>query len=184
MNAEIFDDNSEPDYATAHFVALHKLDSVDLEQGSFNCTAYLSEYHRELGEAPPPFTRELVEALDSMTRLGDDPVEAQLVAEAFLRSHLEIPAGLNDLPISWGFAIRKLILETHWPEFENCTIKDVFGWSYVSRFNGFLHIHFEKPVPAAGTPWCDIGQLIYALHQTMEPGPYTHPNRLCEFTRQ
>lgn len=181
MNANLHDDYNEPDYEAAHFAAFHKMPDYDRDTGQLNCTDYLIEYHSELSEAPPPVTRELLATLDSMPKLGRNTAEAQLVADAFSKSHLEVPEGLHELPVSWGYAIRKVIFETHWPSYTNCRIRDVFGWTYVNRFGAHLHIHFENPLPAK-TPWCDVGQLIHELHYVMEPGPYTPAGRLCEFS--
>lgn len=181
MNTETNNDHHEPDYEAAHFVAYHKMPKEDLQLGILNCTDYLIEYHKELGETPPPVTRDLLHALDTLPKLGRDSVEAQLVAEAFNRSHLDIPSGLHDLPANWGFAIRRIIMETHWPELPSCQIRDVFGWTDIERFGAHLHIQFDQTLDNTSAPWCDIGNLIHQLHLGFEPGPYTPLGRLCEF---
>lgn len=181
MDDEFRDDHHEPDITAAHYTAWHKLETDDKALGILNCTDYLIEYHHELDDASPVISPELLHALDAMPRLGNHTAEAQLVAEAFTRSYLAIPTGLYDLPVNWGYAIRRVMLETHWPEFENCTIKDVFGWSYVSRFGAHLHIQFAEPLSPKSASWSDIGSFILELHQRFEPGPYTPLARLCEF---
>jgi hypothetical protein len=182
MNDEIHDDHHEPDYEAAHYASYHNIYKHDLELGVFNCTNYFLDFHNQLGEQVPLMTKELMSALDSIPTLGSDIAEAQNLAETFARSNLTVPAGLDELPLNWGYVIRRFMLETHWPDFENCTIKDVFGWSYVSRFCGFLHIHYEEPLYRKVMQWSQIGSLILEMHRQLEPGPYTPHSRLCDFT--
>lgn len=175
------DDQIEPDYGSAHYVAFDKMPEENRSAGELNCCEYLIEYHRELREEPMISSPDLINALDAMATIQGDVVEMDLLAQAFERSHLNIPVGLYDLPLLWGRAIREMILETHWPEHENCQIKDVFGWSSVFRIGAHLHICFDSPHPSNRGNWCEIGSLIHELHCRLEPGPYTPKGRLIEF---
>jgi hypothetical protein len=181
MNNNPINEPNEPDYANAHYVAFDKMAEENRLSGQLNCCDYLLEFHRELGEDPASSSLELLRVLNSMPTIRSDVAEMDLLAQAFERSHLQIPAGLYDLPLFWGRAIREMMLKTHWPEHENCKIEDVFGWSAVFRFGAFLHICFDSPYPPNQGHWCEIGSLIHELHTRLEPGPYTAEGRLCEF---
>lgn len=182
MNAEIYDDHYEPDYAAAHYAALYKLDPVDRKYGMVNCTDYLFHYHDELDERPPSPSADLLSVLNRAPTLGDSLLEYELVLETYERSQLHLPLGITDLPFFWATAIRELMLETHWPQYQHCSIGDVFGWGFVARYGACLHINLDVTLPSQQAHWCDVGDFIVRLHQLMEPGPYMPDYRLCEFS--
>ncbi|WPJ95144.1 hypothetical protein SH580_17100 [Coraliomargarita algicola] len=173
--------NYQSDEETAHYVALNQMSEEDLKQGNLACTDYLIEYQRELGipEYAPPNSLSIV--LDSLPTIGSSPTINQQMVELYHASGLEVPTGLFDLPLYWAKPFYELMRETHWPAYQNCTIKDVFGWNLVLRFGGYLHIQFESPLPHKDSHWPEVGEFIVELHRRMEPGPHTPEGRLCEF---
>jgi hypothetical protein len=106
------DDQIEPDYDSAHYVAFDKMPEENRSTGELNCCDYLIEYHRELGEDPMITSPDLLNALEAMTTIRSELAEMDLLAQTFERRHLKIPVGLYDLPLLWGRAIREMILET------------------------------------------------------------------------
>lgn len=180
MNPLMNDDHS-PDYATAHYAARASLSQRDLYHGTLIMANYLYEYQRQLGTpviTPAPGVYAL---LDNAPTIASDPIEKQLTAEAFQSCGLDIPTGLNDLPLTWARAIRETVLETFWPEYSTISVADVFGWATVLRFGPYLHLEYGRPIPRQGVHWDEIGEILVALHQCMEPGPFTPVGRLCEF---
>lgn len=172
----------DSDEATAHYVALHKLSEEERQIGHLNCRDYLIEFHREMGETAPSPPRKLFEVLDAMPTIRSDLAEADLLVQAFERSHLGIPNGLLELPLMWAYPIREMILDTHWPAFPSCHIKDVFGWDMILRIGSHLHLIYPQSLSAQNSHWCDVGAFLLELHRRFEPGPYTPAGRMCEFT--
>lgn len=78
--------------------------------------------------------------------------------------------------------MRELILDTHWPAFPNCHLKDVFGWDMVLRMGSHLHLIYPQGIADQRSHWCDVGAFLLELHRRFEPGPYTPAGRLCEFS--
>jgi hypothetical protein len=173
--------NYQSDEETAHYVAINKMADTDLRNGDLACINYLSEYHRELGTESPEPSAMTGSVLDSLPTIQRSPGVAQSLVELYQVSGLNVPVGLLDLPLYWAKAFHELIGETHWPAYDECSIKDVFGWNLVIRYGGFLHIQFESPIPHLNSHWCDVGRLIVELHERFEPGPTTPLSRLCEF---
>lgn len=171
----------QSDEATAHYVAFHKMNIDDLARGDLACVDYLIEYDREMGIHRPAPPNLLTAVLDQLPSIRSSPEVAQHLVELYQSSGLEIPTGLLDLPYHWAKAFHEVILETHWPAHSNCTIKDVFGWNHVFRFNGHLHIQFESPLPHKGSHWSEVGEFITELHRRFEPGISTPSGRLIEF---
>lgn len=169
------------DEATAHYVAFHKLPEEERQIGHLNCRDYLIDLHEEMSEIAPSPSRELFELLDTMPAIRSDVAESDLLVQAFEHSHLEIPTGLLDLPLTWAYPIREMILDTHWPAYPNCHIKDVFGWDMVLRMGSHLHLIYPQPLSDQSSHWCDVGSFILQLHRRIEPGPYTPAGRICEF---
>lgn len=181
MNENEIHHEYQSDEATAHYVALHKMNDDDLERGDLACVDYLDEYNRELGIrrlAPPVL---LSTVLDELPTIRSSPVIAQHLVDLYHVSDLQVPTGLFDLPLHWAKAFHELIRETHWPAHPQCSIRDVFGWNHVFRFGGYLHIQFESRLPHQGSHWDEVGGFIVELHRRFEPGIDTQPGRLIEF---
>lgn len=88
------------DEATAHFVAFYKVPDEERRIGHLNCRDYLIEFHMEMGETAPSPPPKLFEVLDAMPTIRSDVAEADLLVQAFEGSHLDIPNGLLDLPLT------------------------------------------------------------------------------------
>lgn len=139
MNEQKTDNEYQPDEATAHFVALHKMNPEDLERGDLACVDYLDEFDREMGInrlAPPNL---LSTVLDSLPTIRSSPEVAQHLVDSYDASGLTVPAGLLDLPLQWAKAFHEIIHGTHWPAHSHCSIRDVFGWNHVLRFGALAH---------------------------------------------
>jgi len=182
MNEHIPDHEYQSDEATAHLVALHKMDQCDLKRGELACVDYLLEYDREIGVSRPAPPVLLSSVLDALPTIRSSSADAQHLVELYDASGLGIPVGLLDLPLQWAKAFQEVICGTHWPAYPDCSIRDVFGWNMVLRFGGHLHIHFESQLPHGGSHWDEVGEFIAELHRRFEPGIYTPPGRLIEFT--
>jgi len=181
MNENTTEHEYQSDEATAHYVALHKMNQDDLDRGDLVCVYYLAEYDREMGVfrlAPPVL---LSQVLDTLPSIRSCPASAQSLTELYHMSGIEVPVGLLDLPLQWAKAFHEIIRETHWPAYTDCSVRDVFGWNMVMRFGGHLHIQFESPLPHKGSYWSEVGEFIAELHRRFEPGIHTPRGRLIEF---
>lgn len=181
MNENEIQNDYQSDEATAHYVALHKMNNDDLARGDLVCVDYLIELDQEIGLQRPAPTVLLSEALDALPAIHSSPVVVQQIVELYHASGLEVPTGLLDLPLQWAKAFCELMQETHWPAYQNCTIHDVFGWNHVIRYGAYLHIQFESRLPHESSHWCEVGEFIAELHDRFEPGICTPPGRLIEF---
>ncbi|NBB79774.1 MAG: hypothetical protein GVY36_10055 [Verrucomicrobia bacterium] len=181
MNEHETDNEYQADEATAHYVALRKMNPDDLERGDLACVDYLDEFDREMGVIRPTPPLSLSTLLDALPTIRSSPEVAQHLVDLYHASGLEVPAGLLDLPLQWAKAFHELIRETHWPAHPHCSIRDVFGWNHVLRFGGHLHIQFESRLPHTESHCSEVGGFIAELHRRFEPGIYTAPGRLIEF---
>lgn len=174
-------DTYESDDATAHYVALNKMNPDDLKRGDLICIDYIDEFYRELGITNPTTSVGLGSFYESMPAIASSPEAKQHLSELYCGSGLEVPTGLFELPLYWAKSFHQQIRETHWPAHPNCCIQEVFGWNLVLFFRGYLHIQFQQPIPSMKSHWPEVGEFILELHRNFEPGPFTPPGRLCEF---
>lgn len=181
MNEHQTQNDYQSDEETAHYVALNRMADVDLMHGDLACVNYLREFHCELGTVPQEQSENIGGVLDGLPTIQSSPEMSQYLTELYHSSGLNIPIGLFDLPLQWAKAFSRLIQETHWPAYNNCDIRDVFGWNLVMRYGPYLHIQFESPIPHLNSHWCDVGRFIVELHERFEPGLMTPQLRLCEF---
>ena len=173
--------NQRYNMCDAHARALHGIQE-DAEIGRLPFYDYSIDYLAYFGEQPPEPSLELVGYLENCQKIGESSKAKSAMESIYKRHALQIPIGFMDLPVWWTKSIIAAIAEVNWVEPDPERTQAVFGWTMVHLQGPYLDIQYPRPLPIDPEEWLQIGSQILKLHRGFEPGPFSQPNRLIEFT--
>lgn len=173
--------NQRYNVSIAHDRALRAIKD-DAAIGRLPFFDYALEYYAFFDKKAPEPTVELISFLESCEKIGDSKAVLRGIESIYQEHSLEVPIGLMDLPVWWARAIIASIREVNWVESDPERTQEVFGWNMVHLQGAYRDIQYMEPIIVSTEKWCPIGGELLNLHRRLEPGPFTQPGRLIEFT--
>lgn len=172
--------NNQYDVSKAHEQALRSI-QTDADIGRLPFFDYAIEYFAYLDQKLPEPSLELIEFLQRCEKIGESQKERNAIESIYKEHSLELPMGLEDLPVWWARAIITSIREVNWVEPDPERTQAVFGWDMAHLQGSYLDIQYSKPISALSEEWYLVGGQLIDLHRRFEPGPFTQSRRLIEF---
>lgn len=153
---------------------------ADAEIGRIPCYDYIIEFSSAQGIRFLQPSCELIQFLEASESIGSSTELSDLINSIYAKYKVEVPIGLHGLPVWWGPAFIRMLDALNWVEPDYEFSQAAMGWSLVHVQGAFLDIQMPERVQAS-EDWYRIGETLLGLHRMLEPGPFTHEKRLCEF---
>jgi len=177
-------DEKDPAVIAAHDVAFSLIPALDLAAGHINFELYVIRFHSTLWRAVPEVTSAEREFYRSTPKLWSDPSMINFIRRIYTTRMLEMPPGLELLPVWWGSVMADSMMGARWLNRPKSYWNAVFEWKRVEMTeNGYLDIYFPGPIPAQGITALDVCGPLLSLHECLDPGPFSSRGRYLEFVQ-